>query len=186
MNENVCPLWVGYLLLNPLRKKLQNPENLLTPYVKPGMIVGDIGSAMGFFSLPMADMVGPTGRVVCVDIQEKMLKKLKKRAVKAGLDDVMEYRVCSRMSLHLTTPGQPYDFLLASAVVHEVPDAKKLFEESFRELKPGGRLLLSEPAGHVSQATFDHEVAVAEACGFRIIRTLSERRTLGVVFEKPA
>ncbi|SCY38164.1 methyltransferase domain-containing protein [Desulfoluna spongiiphila] len=186
MSESVCPFWVGYLLLNPLRKKLQNPETLLTPYVKPGMTVGDIGSAMGFFSLPMADMVGPSGRVVCVDIQSKMLKKLKKRAAKAGVDAVMEYRVCSRTSLHLETPGQPYDFLLASAVVHEVPDAKALFEESFRVLKPGGRLLLSEPAGHVSQATFDHEVFVAEESGFHVIKALSERRTLGVVLEKPA
>lgn len=186
MSTTVCPFWVGYLLLNPLRKKLQNPENLLTPYVKPGMTVGDIGSAMGFFSLPMAEMVGPTGRVVCVDIQERMLKKLKKRAIKAGVDDVLEYRVCSSTSLHLETPGRPYDFLLASAVVHEVPDAKALFEESFEVLKPGGRLLLSEPAGHVSQATFDHEVAAAEACGFHVLSMRPGRRTLGAVFEKAA
>ncbi|WP_300673647.1 class I SAM-dependent methyltransferase [Desulfoluna sp.] len=186
MNESVCPVWVGYLLLNPLRKKLQNPEHLLTPYVKPGMRVGDIGCAMGFFSIPMAELVGDTGQVVCVDIQERMLKKLKKRAVKARVNNVMDYRICSRTSLHLATPGQPYDFILASAVVHEVPDASLLFTEIFQELKPGGRLLLAEPAGHVSQATFDREVVIAETCGFRVMKTLEIRRTLGVVFEKPA
>ena len=179
-------MWVGYLLLNPLRKKVQDPERLLAPHVKPGMTVGDIGCAMGYFSLPMAEMVGSTGRVICMDIQEGMLKKLKKRAIKAGVNDTLEYRVCAPTSLNLATPNHPYDFLLASAVVHEVPSAERLFEEAFRELKSGGRLLLSEPSGHVSQETFDREVAAAEACGFCVVRSFATRRTLEVVFEKPA
>jgi len=55
---------------------------MLLPYVKTGMTILDVGCAMGFFSLPMAKMVGSTGRVICVDLQEKMIKTLNKKLQK--------------------------------------------------------------------------------------------------------
>ena len=58
MAEKVCPVWVGYLLASPLRKLFENPRKILSQYVKEGMKVLDIGCAMGFFSLPLAQMVG--------------------------------------------------------------------------------------------------------------------------------
>jgi 2-polyprenyl-3-methyl-5-hydroxy-6-metoxy-1,4-benzoquinol methylase len=58
MAEHVCPFWVGYLLLSPVRKLITNPDRILRPYVKPGMRVLDAGTAMGFFSLPLARAVG--------------------------------------------------------------------------------------------------------------------------------
>lgn len=186
MSGNVCPVWVGYLLSSPLRKMLEDPEPLLAPYVKPGMVVADIGCAMGFFSLPMAGLVGNTGRVVCVDIQEKMLHGLKKRAVKAGVAGQIDCRLCDEASFHLERDGRPFDFILASAVVHEVPEASRLFKEAFHALKPGGRFFFSEPAGHVSREKFDDEVATAEACGFRVIETPRVRRGQAVVLQRPA
>ncbi len=79
MSESVCPVWVGYFLASPVRKLFQNPEKMLAPYVKEGMRVLDIGCAMGFFSLPLAQMIGLNGKVICVDVQEKMIKSLEKR-----------------------------------------------------------------------------------------------------------
>ncbi len=184
MANNVCPVWVGYFLSNPLRKMLQNPESLLSPYVKPGMTVADVGCAMGFFTLPMARMVGADGRVICVDIQDGMLKNLKKRAQKAGIENVMEYRLCDENSFCLAQDAQNIDFIMASAVGHEVPDVSRLFQEIFQALKPGGKLLFSEPAGHVSQEMFNSEQAEAEACGFRILSTPEVRRARTVVLEK--
>ena len=69
MAKHVCPFFMGYLLLNPLRKLLENPDRLLGPFVRPGMTVLEPGCAMGFFTLPLARMVGATGRVIAVDIQ---------------------------------------------------------------------------------------------------------------------
>ena len=71
--HHVCPWWVGYLIASPLRKLGENPDTILAPLVEPGMTTVDIGCAMGFFSLPLARMVGGSGRVVCVDVQERML-----------------------------------------------------------------------------------------------------------------
>ena len=184
MAERVCPVWVGYLLSSPLRKLIQNPQKILSPHVKPGMTVVDVGCAMGFFSIPMAGMVGPNGRVVCVDIQEKMLHSLKKRAVKAGVAAAMAYRLCVNGSFGLEDFDQGVDFILASAVAHEVPDPARLFTETRRALKPGGRFLLCEPAGHVSKPQFEDMVAQARACGFRVVDSPNVGRSHAVLLEK--
>lgn len=184
MAEHVCPVWVGYLLASPLRKLIQNPEKILSPHVKPGMNVADMGCAMGFFSIPMARMVGPKGRVVCVDIQEKMLHALKKRAVKAGVDTAMTYKLCAGGTFGLEDYGQDIDFILASAVAHEVPDPARLFDETCRALKPGGRFLLCEPAGHVSPKQFEITVNHARACGYREVNIPKIGRSHAVLLEK--
>lgn len=85
MNDRVCPWWLGYLLAAPMRKLAQDPQKILKPYMKTGDTVLDVGSAMGFFSLPMARLVGERGHVVCVDLQEKMIDGLRRRASRAGL-----------------------------------------------------------------------------------------------------
>lgn len=184
MVEHVCPVWVGYLLATPLRKLIQNPQKILSPHVKPGMTVADIGCAMGFFSIPMARMVGPKGRVVCVDIQEKMLQSLKKRAVKSGVEGAMVHRLCVNGSFGLEDFDQSVDFILASAVAHEVPDPVRLFAETFSALKPGGRFLLCEPAGHVSQQQFKETVKHSWALGYRVVDTPRIGRSHAVLLEK--
>ncbi|RLC00254.1 MAG: methyltransferase type 11 [Deltaproteobacteria bacterium] len=167
MSEHICPLWVGYLLVSRVRKLLQNPEKILSPYVSEGMTVLDIGCAMGFFSLPLGRMVGQSGKVICVDMQEKMVASLEKRARKAGVSDRIETRLCSQDSLSLNDFTEKIDFALAFAVVHEVPDASVFFSQVRETLKPGGTLLMAEPKGHVSEKAFETTISVAEQNGFK-------------------
>jgi len=169
MAGGVCPVWVGYLLASPVRKLLQNPDRILRPYVNKGMKVLDVGSAMGFFSLPLARMVGPNGKVICVDMQEKMIQSLKKRALKAGLSDRIELRICNQNSLGLDEFKGKVDFAFASAVVHEVPDASSFFSEIYEGIKPGGNFLVIEPKGHVTQKKFEKSISAAGNNGFRMI-----------------
>jgi ubiquinone/menaquinone biosynthesis C-methylase UbiE len=168
MSEHVCPVWVGYFLLSPLRKIFNSPARILGPVVRPGMTVLDAGSAMGFFSLPMAELVGDSGRVLCVDLQEKMIAALRKRAAKAGLESRMEFRVCTKESLAIGDMEGKIDFALAVAVVHEVPDARRFFTEIFRALKSRSSLLFVEPSGHVTKDEFAGSVALARAVGFEV------------------
>jgi protein-L-isoaspartate O-methyltransferase len=65
---HVCPWWVGYLLVSPLRRFFQDPGEVLGPHVREGMTVLEIGPGMGYFSLPLARLVGKEGRVLCVDV----------------------------------------------------------------------------------------------------------------------
>ena len=169
MDEKVCPVWVGYLLASPVRKLYQNPKKILGPYVREGMTVLDIGCAMGFFSLPLAEMTGRNGRVICVDIQEKMIRSLEKRAQKAGLSDRIETRLCKNNSLGLDDFKEEIDFAFASAVVHEVFDASGFFSEIHKTIKPNGIFLVVEPKGHVSKKDFETTVSIAEQNGFEVI-----------------
>ena len=80
MAELVCPWWLGYFFASPVRRLIENPEQLLGPYIREGMTILEPGPGMGFFTLPMAEMAGPKGRIVAVDIQDKMLGGLRRRA----------------------------------------------------------------------------------------------------------
>ena len=184
MAGRVCPVWVGYLLASPVRKLLENPEKILSPYVKQDMKVLDAGSAMGFFSLPLARMVGPNGKVICVDMQEKMIQSLKKRARKAGLSDRIELRTCSQKSLCLDELKEKIDFALASAVVHEVTDASSFFSEIYEGIKLGGKFLVMEPKGHVTEKDFEVSTSVAVKIGFSVIDNPKIPRSRSVLFEK--
>ena len=168
MSERVCPWWLGYLLVNPLRKLVHKPENILKPYIHEGMDVLEVGSGMGFFTLPMARLVGKSGHVVCVDLQERMIRSLKKRAVRAGLIDRIELRVSTPTSLGIDDLAEKVDFALLFAVVHEVPDATQFLSGIQRSLRKGGLLLFSEPAGHVSKEAFAATLSIAQSLGFRI------------------
>lgn len=182
--HHVCPFWVGYLLASPLRKLLQNPDKILEPYINEAMTVADIGCAMGFFSLPLAKMVGANGKVICVDVQEKMIRKLEKRAHKAGLSGRIETIVCNNDSIGLDDFKGKIDFALAFAIVHEVPDSARFFSEICDSMKPVGNLLVAEPKMHVSETDFERTVSIARHNGFEVTNRPQINHSRAVVFQK--
>jgi len=184
MAEHVCPVWIGYLLASPLRKLFQNPDKILSPWVREGMTVLDVGCAMGFFTLPLAKMVGPSGKVVCIDLQEKMIRVLSRRVQKAGLIDRIDARICPSDSLGLADLEGQIDFALLMAVVHEVPDPDRLFAEIGPVLKPTGRLLLAEPRGHVTGPEFEATLALAHQRGLGVVDTPRVRQSHAALLER--
>jgi ubiquinone/menaquinone biosynthesis C-methylase UbiE len=184
MAKSVCPVWVGYLLASPIRKLFQNPQRILSPYIENGMKVLDVGCAMGFFSLPLAQMVGSKGKIICVDVQEKMIRSLEKRARKAGLSNRIETRICHHNSLGLDDLKEEVEFAFASAVVHEIPDASRFFSEIYQTMKPTGKFLVIEPKGHVPEKHFEIIVSAAEQKGFKIIERPQIGRSRVVLLEK--
>lgn len=186
MAERVCPWWLGYVLASPLRRLFQEPEQLLAPYVERGMTVMDVGCAMGFFSLPLAEIVGPEGRVVCVDLQKRMLQSLRRRASRAGLEKRVETRLCSAEGLGTADLESAVDFALAFAVVHEVPDASRLLAEIRSTLREKGRLLLVEPRGHLSESRFAATIATAEQVGLSVVDRPAVRMSHAIVLERGA
>ncbi|OFZ81399.1 MAG: methyltransferase type 11 [Bdellovibrionales bacterium RIFOXYD1_FULL_53_11] len=168
-HQLLCPVWLGYFLLNPLRKLFQNPVKILGPHVKSGDTLLEVGPGMGYFTLSMAQLVGAAGRVVCVDLQAQMLFNLEKRARRAGLLDRIETRTCRQESLGISDLEGLVDFTLAFAVVHEVPDMEILFREIHLASKNGARLLVSEPRGHVRRKNFDEMLMLAKKTGFSLL-----------------
>jgi ubiquinone/menaquinone biosynthesis C-methylase UbiE len=130
------------------------------------MIVLEPGCGMGYFTLPLARMVGAKGQVVAVDIQSKMLSTLRRRARRAGLLDRIELRHIRDDGLGVEDFSGKVDLALALHVVHEVPNQTSFFTDIWQTLKQGSKLLIVEPKGHVSQDEFAESVSAAENIGF--------------------
>ncbi len=167
MSHRICPWWLGYVLLVPVRRLWQDPHAILSPYVTEGMTVLEPGPGMGFFSLELARLVGPAGRVIAIDVQPKMLARLRIRAERAGLDGRIETRQATKSGLGIGDLAEKVDFVLAFAVVHELPDRHVFFAEMAKAIVPGGRLLLAEPR-HVSEEELEKTIDAAAAAGLRV------------------
>jgi ubiquinone/menaquinone biosynthesis C-methylase UbiE len=182
--KHVCPWWIGYFLLIPFRKLAQDPQKILSPFVRSGMTVLEVGPGMGYFTLTLARLVGESGSVICADIQKKMLGALRRRAAKAGLGERISTVLADRDSLHIDTLAGKVDFALAFAVVHEVPDQVRLFEQIARSLKPGAVLIFSEPAGHVTPEEFRASVNLARSMGLEEAGAIHIKQSLTVLLRK--
>ncbi|HXY03322.1 MAG TPA: methyltransferase domain-containing protein [Terriglobales bacterium] len=184
MAHRVCPWWLGYFLLNPFRRIGQNPQKLLAAHVRNGMTVLEPGPGMGFFTLELLRMVGDKGRVIAIDIQPKMLAKLKQRATKAGLADRLDARLACADSMGITDLRGSVDFVLAFAVVHEFPDAACFFSEVAMSSKSGAALLLAEPSGHVKAAEFERELQAASQAGYMVASRPDISRSYAALLKK--
>jgi ubiquinone/menaquinone biosynthesis C-methylase UbiE len=178
---DVCSAEHAGWLSTPLRRLLHDPRSILDGLVAPGDTAIDFGCGPGFFTLPMAEMVGLEGRVVAVDLQAAMLDRLRLRAERAGL--------LARITLHrceADTIGElpPADAALAFYMVHEVPDVARFLGEVSAALKPGGRFLLVEPRGHVSAAAFAATLDMAAAAGLRAVATPRVRMSRTTLFAR--
>jgi ubiquinone/menaquinone biosynthesis C-methylase UbiE len=184
MSKRVCPWWLGYFLACPVRRWRQDPRQILSPYVRPGMTVLEPGPGMGFFTLDLLRMVGSNGRVIAVDIQPKMLDRLKRRAAQAGLASRLDARLSPSESMGIAELQNQIDFTLAFAVVHEFPSSANFFTEVSLASKSGATLLLAEPSGHVRTAEFEAEIKDAVASGFKVEDRTSIRGNSSVLLKK--
>ena len=186
MAHSVCPWWIGYFLASPLRKLRQNPKTILQGHVKKGMVVLEPGPGMGFFTLELARLAGSSGKVIAVDLQKKMLQALTRKAARAGLNARIETRLVGTKGLGINDLKGKVDFVLAFAMVHEVPNPQLFFRETSTCLKAKGRVLFGEPSGHVSEAQFADSLKMAEREGLVVVKELDITGSRTALLEKKA
>lgn len=163
-DHDVCPASHAGMLDHPFRRLIQSPKRIVGRFVRPGDRVLDIGCGSGYFTRAMARMTGASGCVVGADLQEELLAMLRERAEGEGILARIHLRRTEAKTLALGNV-EPFDFVLAFYVVHEVPDAARLFAEVAAVLRPGGRVLVVEPKQHVGEAEFGETLAAARAAG---------------------
>lgn len=161
-----CPLWMHSILASPIRRLVESPEKLLGPHIGPGMTVLEPGCGFGFFSLPMARMVGPRGKVLCVDVEPTVVARLRRRAEKAGLAERIVARVCSPRDLGLAEQAGQVDLVTVIHAMHELEDLPGFLGQVGAVLKPKGRMLVLEPKGHVRLEQFALEIEACRRAGF--------------------
>jgi ubiquinone/menaquinone biosynthesis C-methylase UbiE len=161
--NHVCPVERAGSLDLRIRRWIQNPRKILVPYIKQGMTVLDFGCGPGFFTVDLAELVGETGQVIAVDLQEGMLDRLRKKIQNTELQDRILLHQCEANRIGWS---KPVDFFLAFYMLHEVPDPEGFFNEMEKILKPQGKGLLVEPPFHVSTSAFEETIRKAQNAGF--------------------
>lgn len=160
----VCPVELAGGLDNVLRRWVQNPLKIMGPYVHEGMTSLDIGCGPGFFTIPMAQLVGDAGRVIAADLQQGMLDIVRRKITGTEIEKRIVLHKCEEKSIGIS---EQVDFVLLFYMVHEIPDQAVFFGEIARILKPSGQVLIVEPPFHVSKAAF--------------AKTLGEVKTAGLI-----
>ena len=129
----------SHRLLDEERQAHWDPPRFLARLgIQPGEQVLDMGSGPGFWTLPLADIVGPEGHVWAVDVSQELLDILKLRHPPAHVSFLRDELPVVSM------PDKRFDLIWAAFVFHEVMPPEKLAAEMHRLLRPQGRVAILE------------------------------------------
>ena len=141
----------------PEREKWQHIDDIFAAMnIHPGSVVADIGAGDGFLTVRLSPLVGDAGHVYAEDIAEKRLAGLQQRAADARLSNV---------STILGAAGDPklpsgqLDAVVILNSYHEIGPYQELLHHVYEALKPGGRVVISEPSPLPSEETRAQQTA---------------------------
>jgi ubiquinone/menaquinone biosynthesis C-methylase UbiE len=137
----------------PFRKHFKDPEKIFGPFLSKSQVAADLGCGPGLFSIPMAQYVGPEGKVYAVDSNEKAIKALEKKMRKMGINN-LEPHASSAHDLSFIEDAS-VDFIFAYGLLCSMaPENHDAAVKEFKRiLKPNGKAHLSAARGKIGYMT---------------------------------
>jgi ubiquinone/menaquinone biosynthesis C-methylase UbiE len=176
------PEFMADLIDHPLRRRLQPPyETAVRHGLEPGMMVLEVGPGSGTYTLGAARRVGERGKIVTVDIEPKMIERVRRRTEVEGVDNI-EARVADVYDLPFE--DESFDAIYMIAVIGEIPDPDRAMIEFYRVLSATGTLafseLLTDPDYPLARTLIDR----AGRARFRLLRKVGGFFYYTLIFEK--
>ena len=166
-----CPATFAWVLENDFMEKRGGSASVVERLrLEPGMRVADIGCGPGRLTLPIAERVGPSGEVVALDLQPKMIARVERRSRDRNLTNVKTIHSGAGEG---KLSKDYFDRAILVTVLGEIPDRPRALKEIWSALKPGGFLSITEilPDPHYQRLSTVRRLT--EAAGFRVGDTIS-------------
>ncbi|MGB5964521.1 MAG: class I SAM-dependent methyltransferase [Sulfurimonadaceae bacterium] len=178
-----CPANLSWLVENPYMNAVAGPDMLLERlHLEGGMRLLDVGSGPGRLTLPASKLVGESGEVVALDIQSKMLAKLRARTEAMGIDNI---RIVNAGAGSGATDKGYFDRALLVTVLGEIPDKHEALAEIYRALKDGGILSITEVLPDPHYTRLKRVRALCRDAGFKEVEYFDGSVAFTINFIKP-
>jgi SAM-dependent methyltransferase len=164
----------------------RNPYGLLAGLVREGMTVCEPGCAEGHFTIPLARMVGASGRVISMDSRPESLAVAGKRAIQSDVMDRITWRLAGIDRLDVSDLSGRVDLVLSTGPEVSSGDYKNYCRELWDLLKDGGTLIMLAPRGCDAGLFFAGGMQTAHATGFRAQDKPPSGRKEMLMMRKPA
>lgn len=155
--------------LNPVKRLISSKDEAISqikPFVQSGRVVADLGCNTGYYTLALAECVGPEGKVYAVDLKEEYIRGLEEKAGELGYRNI-EFHASSASDLDFIENGS-VDFVLANGLLCNMSEYRQqAVNEIKRVLTPDGQAYISlgafPPLGFVDKAEWERILA-----GFKV------------------
>ena len=176
------PQFLANLIDNPLRRKIQPPGKMPIRHgIHPGMTVLEVGPGNGRYTVEAAGRVGNRGKLVTIDIEPKMIERVRQRALAEGLTN-LEAKVADVYNLPFE--DEMFDAIYMITVISEIPEPVRAMKEFYRVLAPSGTLAFSELLTDPDYPLAQTLIRQAGEASFRLKEKLGTFFAYTLIFEK--
>jgi ubiquinone/menaquinone biosynthesis C-methylase UbiE len=176
------PEFAANIIDNPFRRRIQPPNETPARHgVEPGMKVLEIGPGNGTYTVAFAQKVGEYGKVITIDIEPKMIERVKMRAKIEGIKNI-DARVADVFELPFE--DSYFDAVYMITVIGEIPTPERAMREFYRVLSPQGTLSFSELFMDPDYPLAGSLEKKAQSVGFRIKKKVGNFFYYTLIFEK--
>jgi len=146
LRDNCCEVKDRHLptvlMDNVIRRLVSPPKKKISRFIHSGSVAADIGCGPGYFTIPMAELVGPKGRVYAVDSDPKSIQAVIVKSQARGLQKIIEARTASAADIQFI-PDRSVDFVFANGLLCCMTDHMGAVAQIKRILKPNALAYVS-------------------------------------------